>query len=131
MTKDKLKILIVDDDKFLLDIYAVKFKEEGFNVDTAMGGEEALVKLSDKSAGFNVVVMDMVMPGMDGETLLGEIKKKGLEKGLVRIVLSNQGQPEEIKRAEAFNIDGYIVKASAIPSEVLDEVKSIAQSKLE
>ncbi len=130
MPQDKLKILIVDDDKFLLDIYAVKFKKEGFDVSVAMGGEEALAKLSDKSNNYNVLVLDMVMPGMDGETLLSEIKKKGIGKGMVKIVLSNQGQPEEIKRAEVFDIDGYIVKASAVPSEVLEEVKSIAQAKL-
>jgi len=130
MTDKTYKILIVDDDKFLLDIYAIKFKQEGFDVDTAMGGDDAVKKLSDPANKFDIVVMDMVMPGMDGEALLAEIQKKGLEKDLVRIVLSNQGQPEDIKKAEAYKVDGYIVKASSIPSEVLSEVRAIAKKKL-
>jgi len=130
MTGEKYKILIVDDDKFLLDIYTVKFREFGFDIDTAMSGQEALDKLKSSVKKFNVLLLDMVMPVMGGLELLAEIKTQNLDKGLVIIVLTNQGQPEDIKKAQEFDVDGYIVKATSIPSEVLIEVKQIADKKL-
>ena len=129
MSEKKYKALIVDDDQFLLDIYSTKFKEEGFEVDIALGGEEALDKLTADDS-FNIVLMDLVMPGMDGLALLEAMKKAKLNVGRVLIVLSNQGQPTDIKQAEQQGIHGYIVKASTIPSEVVHEVVSIADKIL-
>ncbi|PIP86985.1 response regulator [Candidatus Campbellbacteria bacterium CG22_combo_CG10-13_8_21_14_all_36_13] len=130
MTGEKYKILIVDDDKFLLDIYTVKFREFGFDIDTAMSGQEALDKLKAGAKKFNVLLLDMVMPIMGGLELLAEVKKQKLDDGLVIIVLTNQGQPEDIKKAQEYDVDGYIVKATSIPSEVLAEVKQIVDKKL-
>ena len=75
MDNVKHKIFIIDDDEFLLDIYAVKFKEEGFEVEVARGGKEALDKIKEGIYP-EVVLLDVVMPGMDGFELLGIIKKK-------------------------------------------------------
>lgn len=130
MTGEQYRVLIVDDDKFLLDIYSVKFKAEGFAVATATSGDEALEKLKNAREKFNILLLDLVMPVMDGMALLDEIRKQNLDKGLVVIVLTNQGQPEDIKKAEDFGVDGYIVKATSIPSEVMAEVKGIADKKI-
>jgi len=118
----KKKILIVDDDKFLLDMYSVKFQEDGFEVETGVGGEDGLTKLRD---GLNpdVIMLDIVMPNCDGFQVLETIKREGLGNDPIVIVLSNQGQDEEIERAKQLGADDYIVKASAIPSEVLEQVK--------
>ena len=62
MDKVKHKILIIDDDEFLLDMYAVKFKEEGFEVEVALGGKEALDKIKEGVCP-EVVLLDVVMPG--------------------------------------------------------------------
>lgn len=115
---------MVDDDKFLLDMYALKFKHGGLEVNTAVGAPDALNKLRD---GFipDILLLDVVMPGMDGIDLLSEIKKQHLADGAVVIILTNQGQQADIDRAKAVGIAGYIVKASTIPSEVLDEVMKI------
>jgi len=129
MTGEKYRVLIVDDDKFLLDIYSLKFKQEGLSVETAVSGEDALAKLKSSNPKFNILLLDMVMPEMDGLTLLALMKKENLEKDIVRIILTNQGQQEDIKKAEEFGIDGYIVKATSIPSEVLAEVIGIADKK--
>ena len=119
---NKIKILIVDDDKFLLDMYSVKFRQDGFDVEIGTGGEDALTKLR---AGLTIdaIMLDIVMPGIDGFELLEIIKKENLGGTPRLIVLSNQGQEEEIERAKQLGADDYIVKASAIPSEVLDQVK--------
>src|SRR3990172_3312619 len=77
MDKTKHKILIIDDDEFLLDMYAVKFKEEGFEVELARGGKDALNKIKEGIYP-EVVLLDVVMPGMDGFELLEIIRKEKL-----------------------------------------------------
>jgi len=120
----KKKVLIVDDDKFLLDMYSVKFKEADFDVEVGVGGEDALNKLR---AGLepDVIMLDIVMPGIDGFACLEAIKKEALGGNPTVVVLSNQGQDEEVRRAKELGADEYIIKASAIPSEVLDQVKKV------
>jgi len=121
---EKTTVLIVDDDKFLLDMYSLKFSKGGFEVVTACGTDEALKKLRDKFDP-DIMVMDIVMPNMDGLELLGIIRKENLAPNAVVIMLSNQSQPVDMDRAKDLNVDGYIVKASTIPSEVLEKVKEI------
>src|SRR3990167_6481521 len=87
MDKVKHKILIIDDDEFLLDMYAVKFKEEGFEVETARGGKEASDKIKG-GASPEVVLLDVVMPGMDGFELLETIRKENLIPAAKIIILA-------------------------------------------
>lgn len=114
------KILIVDDDAFLLDMYAVKFGEAGYAVDTAKSVEEALQKI--RTGGFEIVLLDIIMPKQTGLDLLKAIKDDPSYGTPVRIVLSNQGEKTDIDAATALGAVGYIVKANAIPSEVVAKV---------
>lgn len=122
----KYKIMLVDDDKFLLSMYTMKFTREGMDVTAIPRPTEALEKLR---GGFvpDILVLDVVMPEMDGVELLAKIRGENLAKGAVVVILSNQGQPSDIDRAKAYGINGYIVKATTIPSEVLHEVVRIAE----
>jgi DNA-binding response OmpR family regulator len=115
-------ILIVEDDTFLLDMYAVKFKESGFTVDTSQSVEDALAKLR-KGATFDAVLLDMVMPGLTGLDLLKTMRAESLGGTPKMIVLSNQGEKSDIEDAMAAGATGYIVKANVIPSEVVARVK--------
>ncbi len=124
MADQKYKILIVDDDEFLLNMYSMKFKKEGLDVETATGGLSALEKLKNGYVP-DVLILDIVMPTMDGLELLEHIKKEKLAVGSIIIVLTNQGAQQDIDRATKLGVDGYIVKASTIPSEVLSEVLKI------
>lgn len=120
-----MKILIVDDDKFLLDMYSIKFSERGFTVDTAMSADEALAKFD---AGFQpaIFLVDLIMPGMDGFQLIEKLKAKGADKAAAIVILSNLGQKEDIEKGLGLGVDGYIIKASATPSEVVAKVGDIA-----
>lgn len=118
---EKKKVLIVDDDKFLLDMYSVKFREDGFDVEIGVGGEDGLTKLRGGLSP-DVIMLDIVMPGIDGFEFLETVQNEGLGKSTI-VVLSNQGQDEEIERAKSLGAYDYIVKASAIPSEVVEQVK--------
>ncbi len=116
--KQAYKVLIVDDDRFLLDMYSLKFKEQGFLVEVSNGGEDALKKLRGGLAT-DVIILDVVMPGMDGLGVLQTIQKEKLGKDPTIVMLSNQGQDSDIARAKELGAHSYIVKASTIPSEVL------------
>lgn len=120
----KKKIFIIDDDSFLLDMYALKFSQSNFDVTTALGSEPALEKLKQ---GFipDLMLLDIVMPVMDGFEFIEKVKEEKLAEGVTIIFLSNRGQPSDIARGESLGAAGYIVKASSTPSEVIEKVSSI------
>lgn len=123
------KILIVDDDKFLIDMYSRKFTESGFLVDTAFSGTEALEKLESKSFEPDICLIDIIMPSMDGFTFIDNLKEKNICQDATLIVLSNLGQQEDVEKGLSKGVSGYIVKASATPSEVVEKVTDIFNNK--
>lgn len=126
--KRDYSVLLVDDDRFLLDMYSLKFKECGCSVTAEPDSHKALEMLR---GGFspNIILLDVIMPGMSGFDFLEALRKENLAEGATVIMLSNQGQEEDIKRAMELGADGYIVKASSIPSEVLDKTLDFADKK--
>ena len=125
----KAKIFIVDDDKFLLDMYSLKFTEQGFAVETSLSSDEALQKLKNKDSAPDVLLLDIVMPSMDGFELLSKIKEESLVPGAFIIFLSNLGESQEIEKAKSMGVDGYIIKASRTPSEVVEKVVELLATK--
>lgn len=121
---DKL-VLLVDDDQFLRDMYALKFKEKGFHVETAEGGSEALERLRGGLLP-SVILFDLVMPGVDGFEFLEQLRDLKLGESAAKIVLSNQGQDADMEKAKELGAKGYIVKANTIPSEVVSQVIALA-----
>ena len=118
-------VYLIDDDSFLLDMYAIKFKECGLPVEAISDASIALEKLRQGGTP-DVILVDIIMPGMSGFDFLEAVKKEGLAKNARLIVLSNQGQQEDIDKATKLGAQGYIIKASAIPSEVCDKVLAIS-----
>ena len=121
-------ILCIDDDRFLLDMYALKFNKAGYQVKTSDTTDGALKMLKEGYTP-DIMLSDIVMPGMDGLALVEAIRTAGLIPKTVIIMLTNQGTSDDIARAKKLNVDGYIVKATTIPSEVLTEVEKIVASK--
>jgi CheY-like chemotaxis protein len=122
------KIMLVDDDKFLLEMYARKFSNSGFEVLSATSGEDAINQLMN-TAELDVLLFDIIMPEMDGIELLQKVKQENLVPKSLKIVLSNQGQQVEIDNAEKIGVDGYIIKALHTPSEVVKKVSEIISNK--
>src|SRR3989338_5939492 len=127
--KQQNSVLIVEDDRFLLDMYVMKFSERGFNVATAFGGQEVLNKIEKDNARPDILLLDLVMTGVGGFEVLEKIKKNKLLPDSLVIILSNLGQKEDIDRGMALGADGYIVKASATPTEVVNRVEGILKDK--
>ena len=115
-----MKILLVDDDAFLRDMYATKFAERKFTVEVAENGEIALSKLHENK--YDVVLLDVIMPGMNGIELLQRIKAEKIGGNPICIMLTNQSEETDKKAALDLGAKGYIVKAEFIPSEVVAEV---------
>ncbi|OGI61104.1 hypothetical protein A2814_02090 [Candidatus Nomurabacteria bacterium RIFCSPHIGHO2_01_FULL_38_19] len=128
MEGDKKKILIVDDDTFLLDMYALKFSQNNFEVYTTSSGGEAIKKLQDGLAP-DVILIDIIMPEMDGFEMLEKIKKDNLSKNSVEIILSNKSQQSDIDRGNELGVAGYIVKANSTPKEVIEQVVNTLSKK--
>ncbi|MAG12324.1 response regulator [bacterium] len=116
----KRSVFIIDDDKFLLDMYALKFNELGFDVLTALSSEDALNLLKESKP--DAILLDIVMPGMDGLEFLKKVKEDHVAESSLIIVLSNLGQESDIDQAKQIGADGYIVKASATPGEIVKKV---------
>ncbi|HEY4497943.1 MAG TPA: response regulator [Candidatus Paceibacterota bacterium] len=121
------KILIVDDDEFLLDMYVLKFKEAGFEVEIAQNGEEAIEKA--KTLNPDAILLDIVMPKIDGFEVLRRFKKENIAPGAVIFILSNLGQKEDTERGLDLGAVDYIVKAHFTPSEVVTRVKGILENR--
>lgn len=122
------RLYLVDDDRFLLDMYAVKFKAAGHEVTAFSKGEELLEALRTKPAP-DALLLDIVMPGLSGFDILSTIRKENLAESAKIIILSNQGQESDLSRAKELKANGYIIKASAIPSEVYAETIKIIETK--
>ncbi len=119
-----MKILLVDDDEFLRDMYALKFRSSGYDVTVADGSVSALTLL-DRGIAYDLLILDMIMPGTTGVELLNIINERFSKQIKYCIFLSNQGQDEDIREATEAGAIGYIVKASSIPSEVVTKIEEI------
>ncbi len=126
MADSKLKILLIDDDRFLLDMYSLKFKKSDLDVDTSSSSLGALEKLRNGGL-YDIVLLDIIMPGMDGLELLKTIRTEKLISNSTLIMLTNQA--DDFEKAKSYNVDGYIIKATTIPSEVVEQVLAIYKTK--
>lgn len=117
------KIAIVEDETFLLDMYKIKFQSEGYEVITAANGEEGLKQVTETMP--DLVLLDLVMPKMDGYEVLRALRANEKTKNLKIYLLSNLGQSGEIDRGKKEGADGYFVKSSLTPTQLAEEIKKI------
>lgn len=125
----KQRICIIDDDPFLLDMYNLKFQQAGYEVVCFTDSTKA-VELLRTDRNFDAVLLDLVMPKMNGFEVLHTVREENLcGEDVVVVILSNQGQDKDIARAEEYGIDGYLIKANTLPSEVLEYVRDLINKK--
>jgi len=121
-------VLLVDDDQFLLGMYQKKFEKYGVKAEMCIGSAEALTKLKSGST-YDIIVLDIIMPTMDGIELLRAIRKDKLAPKSIVIMLTNESSSAKIEEAKSLGVAGYIVKATSIPSEVVEEIIKIADAQ--
>ena len=116
-------ILLIEDDPFLIDIYTTKLKESGFKVEVATNGEEGIIKAQETKP--NLIVLDIVLPQIDGWEILKEIKANPNLKKIPVVILSNLGQKSEVEKGIKLGTVKYLIKAHFTPSEVIEEIKKV------
>lgn len=117
------KILLVEDDPFLIDIYSKKLTASGFKVMIAEDGAKAIRFLKEQKP--DMVILDIVLPEIEGWDVLKKLKQDKKYKDLKIIILSNLGQKEEVAKGLKLGAIRYLIKAHYTPSQIVEEVKSL------
>lgn len=131
-TEDKLhgegfKILIVEDDNFLRDLLARKLTHEKYNLLVAANGEEALELVKNEHP--SIILLDLILPGMDGFEVLAEIKAAPDTANIPVIILSNLGQESDITKAKKLGADEFLIKSNFSIDEVIAKMRKLIQEK--
>lgn len=114
-------IAIIEDDQVISQMYRMKFESDGFTVHVAENGESGIKVVEETKP--DLILLDMQMPGMNGDEALAEIRKHDWGKDIPVIVLTNLGEEEAPKNLRSLGIESYIVKADLTPRQVVDRVK--------
>lgn len=115
------KIAIVEDDQAISMMYRIKFEAEGFEVETAANGKLGL-ELVEKMKP-DIILLDLMMPEMNGEEMLEHLRKTTWGKGIRVIILTNSGEEQAPPELKNLGIQRYIVKAEMTPRQVAEMVK--------
>ncbi len=123
MADAKKKVLLVEDDKMILDMYTLKFTQEGYEVTQAENGKDGL----DLARKINpdIVLLDIILPQMDGFTVLKSLKADPKLQKIPVVLLTNLGQDGDVKKGIELGAVDYLIKANFTPSQVVDKVKSV------
>lgn len=119
----KKKIFIVEDDSFVMDIYQTKLSQSGFDVILATNGLEAIKKIEKETELPDLILLDIIMPYMDGLEVLGKLKNNNRFKNIPVVLLTNLSQKEEIQEGMKLGASDYLIKSHFTPSEVLEKIK--------
>jgi len=117
----KFKVLMIEDDPVLQRMYTSRLKEDGYEVDLAIDGAEGLYKALKTDP--DIVLLDLVLPKVDGFHILAEMRKNPKTQKTPIIILSNQGQAEDATKALKLGADDYIVKLNNPPSTVIKKIQ--------
>ncbi len=121
------KILLVEDEEMIRELYARQLTKAGFNLKTAPDAEKGLEIL--KAEQFDLLLLDIMLPGMNGLQLFREFKVGNPDSKMIVILLTNLGQESVIKEGFELGAYGYLIKTSYTPDQIVEEVKNALQGK--
>jgi len=121
-------IIIIEDEQYLSEMYKIKFEQKNYQIIIANDGMKGIELAKQKQP--DLILLDIVLPKMDGYQVLQELKKDEKTKNLKVYVLSNLGQNNEINKAFKHGADGYLIKSDLTPSQLLDKVKQALNGKV-
>ncbi len=117
------KILLIEDEGLLSEMYCSKLSKEGFKVSQAANGEEGL-ELAKKEK-FDLILLDIILPKLDGFKVLEELKRDKTIKEIPVFLLTNLSQSEDLKRGTVLGADDYLVKTDFTPTQVVEKIKKV------
>lgn len=116
------KILLVEDEDFIRELYVRQLSKAGFLVKSTIDGQSGLEILKNET--FDLLLLDIMLPGMNGLQLLREFKTQNPTSPMITILLTNLGQEAVIKEGFELGAQAYLIKASYTPDQVVNEVKN-------
>lgn len=119
----KEKILLVEDEKIMIDLLKKKLLQEGYEVFVAEDGEEGLKKMREMDPKPDLILLDIIMPKLGGFEVMEEMQKDKNLKKIPVIVISNSGQPVELDKARKLGAKDWLIKTEFDPKEVIEKVK--------
>ena len=120
-----IKVLIAEDDKGICDMYATAFMREGCKVYTAKDGKIAIEKYYAKQP--DIVLLDIMMPEVDGYQVLKEIRKKH-DTYVPVIMLTNLDMEHFTHHDSISRVDAYLIKSNFTPSEIVEKTKDVLKA---
>src|SRR5437870_2900511 len=117
------KVLVVEDDSFISTLITTEIQKSGYEVQSAHDGPHALLSAREEKP--DLILLDLLMPEMDGFQVLEKLKADTVTASIPVIVLSNFGQPEDIKRATDAGAADFLVKVNFTPTEIIEKVNAI------
>ena len=115
------KIAIIEDDAAISQMYRIKFEAEGYTVDTAENGKVGLDMIKDMNP--DIILLDLMMPEMDGEEMLTKLRQETWGKDIKVIILTNMGENEAPDTIRQLGVEAFILKANMTPRQVAELVK--------
>ncbi|MDD5144583.1 MAG: response regulator [Candidatus Pacebacteria bacterium] len=119
----KIKILIIEDDKFLRELISQKLLKEGYEIVEAIDGEEGVKKAKEEKP--DIILLDLILPGIDGFEVLTRMRADKENPPIPVIILSNLGQKEDVERGLKLGAADYLIKAHFTPGEIIEKIKNI------
>jgi len=115
------KIAIVEDDAAISQMYRIKFEAEGYTVETAENGKLGLALIEEMKP--DIVLLDLMMPEMNGEEMLSKLRGTDWGKDIKVIILTNMGESEAPPTIRELGVEAFILKANMTPRQVAEMVK--------
>lgn len=115
------KILIIEDDSFLLELEAGKLKNEGYEIITASSGEEGLLKINEPN--IEIILLDLILPNFDGFEILKKLKETDELKHIPVIVFSNLSEEKDILKSKELGASNFMVKSNFTLDELVKQIK--------
>jgi len=122
-----MKVLLVEDEEFIRDLFKRQLDLSGFTTDAFSNGQDGLAAISKNA--YDLVLLDIMLPDINGLQILQNIRSNPTTKGVAVVLLTNLGQDAVIKQGFELGADGYLVKAAYTPDQIVQEVKNIMQKK--
>jgi len=122
-----MKVLLIEDEDFIRDLYKRQLDLAGFETDTAANGKDGMAALTQKD--YELILLDIMLPDTNGLEILKFVKADEKLKNILIILLTNLGQDAIIEQAFKLGVEGYLIKASLTPNQIVQEIRNIIQNK--
>ena len=121
------KILVIEDDTFLRELIVQKLLKEGYEIVEAVEGEDGIKKVTEENP--DIILLDIILPGIDGFEVLKKIKEDEKVKDIPVIILSNLGQQDDIDKGIKLGAKDYLIKAEFTPGEIVEKVRGVLEQQ--